>query len=199
MLKNINKYKVGNMMKNGVLIIVSLCICLLSACTQSHLIQDSDQRSAVQKQFLKQKDLAQNRSGQLFSVFNQDISSQEKEALEFLYAYMPLSDLANYNQDFFLTQVRYALKTRSAFSWGKNVPDDIFLHFVLPYRVNNEDMDSARVVFFKELKDRIKDMSMYDAALEVNHWCHEKVSYQPTDIRTSGPFECCSFCIWKMW
>lgn len=28
---------------------------------------------------------------------------------------------------------------------------------------------------------------MYDAVLEVNHWCHEKVIYTPTDIRTSAP------------
>ena len=28
---------------------------------------------------------------------------------------------------------------------------------------------------------------MYDAALEVNHWCHEYVDYQPADVRTSAP------------
>ena len=28
---------------------------------------------------------------------------------------------------------------------------------------------------------------MKDAILEVNHWCHEKVTYRPTDGRTSSP------------
>lgn len=28
---------------------------------------------------------------------------------------------------------------------------------------------------------------MYEAALEVNHWCHEKVAYRPSDSRTSSP------------
>ena len=28
---------------------------------------------------------------------------------------------------------------------------------------------------------------MREAALEINHWCHEKVSYQPSDMRTSAP------------
>ena len=28
---------------------------------------------------------------------------------------------------------------------------------------------------------------MYDAVLEVNHWCHEKVIYTPSDARTSSP------------
>ena len=54
----------------------------------------------------------------------------------------------------------------------------MFRHFVLVYRVNNENLDSSRLVFFNELKDRIKNMTMYDAALEVNHWCHEYVNYK---------------------
>ena len=87
----------------------------------------------------------------------------------------------------FLKQVQAALKARETFKWGKIVPDKLFRHFVLPYRVNNENLDSARMVFFKELAPRIKDMNMEQAALEVNHWCHEKVNYTPSDIRTSGP------------
>ena len=73
-------------------------------------------------------------------------------------------------------------------SWHcQEVPEDIFRHFVLPIRVNNENLDSSRWVFFMELKEKIKNLSMKDAALEVNHWCHEKVTYRGTDIRTSSP------------
>lgn len=28
---------------------------------------------------------------------------------------------------------------------------------------------------------------MEDAILEVNHWCHEKATYQPSDARTHSP------------
>jgi len=35
--------------------------------------------------------------------------------------------------------------------------------------------------------NRIKGKELTESALEINHWCHEKVSYQPADIRTSGP------------
>ncbi len=162
---------------------------LLASCSSqvTHLEQDADKSLKTHQLFLKQKQLAHNRADELFSVFDKDITEHEREALEFLYAYMPLSDLANYDQDFFLKQVQYAFKARETFSWGATVPNDLFLHFVLPYRINNEDMDSARMVFYRELKERVQNLSMYDAALEVNHWCHEKVSYQPTDIRTSGP------------
>ena len=159
---------------------------LLVSCGK-HFISDKEYRKEVHQDFLKRQELAQGRSDALFGVFKQSLSREEKEALEFLYAYMPLSDLADYDGDFFLQQVRTAFKARETFSWGKEVPEDIFRHFVLVYRVNNENLDSARQVFFEELKPRIENMTMYDAALEVNHWCHEKVAYRPSDSRTSAP------------
>lgn len=118
---------------------------------------------------------------------NQKLTKQEKSYLKFLYDYMPLNDIADYDTDFFLEQVRTAIKAKKTFSWGKKVPEDIFKHYVLVYRVNNENLDTARTFMFNELKDRIKGMSMYEAALEVNHWCHEKVNYKAADGRTSSP------------
>ena len=107
--------------------------------------------------------------------------------LKFLYAYMPQSDLADYDFNFFKHQVDIACEARNTFSWGKIIPEDIFRHFVVVYRVNNENLDTARSYIFHQLKNRIKNLSMYDAALEVNHWCHEYVDYQPADARTSSP------------
>ena len=154
---------------------------------EKHFITDEAYRSQVETDFEARKEFAQGRSEELFSVFDQELSLEETEALKFLYAYMPYSDLADYNGEYFLNQVKYAFKARDFFSWGKTVPEDIFRHFVLVYRVNNENLDTARMFIFNEIKDRIKDMSMYDAALEVNHWCHEKVCYRPSDARTSAP------------
>ena len=116
-------------------------------------------------------------------IFSRDMA----QYLTFLYAYMPQSDLADYDFDFFEEQVKVACEARNSFSWGKTIPEDIFRHFVVVYRVNNENLDTARSYIFHQLKDRIKNLSMYDAALEVNHWCHEYVDYQPADARTSAP------------
>jgi len=165
-----------------------IIIFLFPACRQSkHFISDPAYRPLVHQQYLKRMELAKGRSQGLSGVMKQPLTLEEKEALEFLYAFMPLSDLANLDSQYFLGQVRTALKARSFFSWGKNIPEDIFRHFVLPYRVNNENPDQARLVFLNELKDRIKNLNMYRAALEVNHWCHEKVTYRATDERTSAP------------
>lgn len=121
------------------------------------------------------------------SQTNNSLSEREEEAMGFLKAYMPLSDIADYDEAFFTSQIKTAFKSRDYFAWGKTIPEEIFRHFVLVYRVNNENLDSSRLVFFNELKDRIKNMTMYDAALEVNHWCHEYVNYKGADGRTSSP------------
>ena len=122
-----------------------------------------------------------------FAVFDAKLTDEQRQCLEFLYAYMPISDLTDYNGDFWKMNVDESLQCRKEMAWGKTVPDREWYHFVLPVRINNENLDESRKVFFNEIKNRVKGMSMKDAALEVNHWCHEKVSYQPSDSRTSAP------------
>lgn len=115
------------------------------------------------------------------------LTQEEHSCLGFLYKYMPLADLTDYSSAFFLKNVRMSFKAREEMPWGKSVPDMLFRHFVLPVRVNNENLDDSRSVFFDELKDRVKGLPMKEAILEVNHWCHEKVTYRPSDGRTSAP------------
>lgn len=153
----------------------------------AQFITDPAYMRSVEEQFARQKKLAERRDAVLFDVFKQPLSREESEALKFLYAYMPLCDLADYSGRFFLDQVRWAFQAREAFAWTKSIPEDIYRHFVLVPRVNNENMDTARGVFFKELLPRVKNLSMKEAILEVNHWCHEKVIYKGTDSRTSSP------------
>lgn len=112
----------------------------------------------------------------------------QKQALDFLYEYMPLNDRAEQTREYFQQTVIQAFRTKDM-PWGASIPEDMFKHYVLPPRVNNEYLDNAREVFYTELYPRVKDLDMYDAVLEVNHWCREKVEYKPTDIRTSAPLQ----------
>ena len=120
-----------------------------------------------------------------FAVIPTEATPAEQEALQFLYAYMPLADAVDYPTSYYLDQVRASFKTREEMGW--KVPEREFRHFVLPIRVNNENLDTSRVAFYRELKPRVQGMSMAEAILEVNHWCHEKMTYQPSDARTSSP------------
>lgn len=130
----------------------------------------------VGKQFYDQKMLKQQKA-----------TGDEQGALQFLYAYMPVADVTDYPTSFFLENVRTSFEARNQMAWGNKVPELLFRHFVLPVRINNENLDNSRMVFFKELKERVKGLGMKEAILEVNHWCHELVTYQPSDSRTSAP------------
>lgn len=107
--------------------------------------------------------------------------------MAFLYRYMPLPDRYDYSEEFYRRNVDAAIRARREMPWGAHVPEREFRHFVLPVRVNNENLDNSREVFFEQLYPRVSGLSMEDAILEVNHWCHEKATYRPSDARTSSP------------
>ena len=109
------------------------------------------------------------------------------DAVSFLYEYMSIADKGDYSEDFFKANAEVALKARREMPWGKQLNDQLFKHFVLPVRVNNERLDDFRTMYYDTLKARVNGLSMHDAALEINHWCHEKVTYTPSDARTSSP------------
>ena len=157
-----------------------------TACNkQQHFISDDAFRAEVEKDF--QDKQAALPDGDLFSIFNQQMTPIEKEALTFMYAYLPIGDITDYDGTLYLDNIRCSFKAKEEMPWGDSIPEEIFRHFVLPIRINNENLDGARMVFYEELKDRVKGLSLHDAILEVNHWCHEKVTYTPSDARTSSP------------
>ena len=166
-------------MKRSLMMIAGLFLSVCSI-TAQNLSMDR-----VNADFQKKKEALP--TGDLFSVFRQQLTQEERDALTFFYAYMSVGDITDYSGGFYLENVRSSLSTRKETTWGKTIPDDIFSHFVLPVRINNENLDRARMIFHDELMPRLKGLSMHDAVLEVNHWCHEKVNYQPADARTSAP------------
>lgn len=168
------------------LLFVYLLILSMSACGEVHFLKDKAYRQQVEGDFaMKQQQL---QHGDLFAIFNNtELTVPEREALMFLYAYMPTGDVTDYTGDYYLENIRLSEQARREMPWGEIIPDDVFRHFVLPIRVNNENLDDSRRVFYAELKDRVKGLPMKDAILEVNHWCHEKAVYTPSDARTSSP------------
>ena len=107
--------------------------------------------------------------------------------LDFLYSNMSMPDSIDYPRSYFAAQVETALRAKTEMPWGKLVPEREFKHFVVPPRVNNEDLDDFRTRYYEELAARVAGLEIKEAILEVNHWCHEHVTYRPTSSRTLGP------------
>ena len=177
-------------MKKLFLTIAVAALALFSSCSGGgdHFISDSAFMKQVQQDLeAKQKQLP---NGDFFSILqNEGLTTYEKEALQFLYAYMPESDIVDQTGDFFLKNVQLTQQAVNEMPWGKQLDESLIRYFVLPLRVNNEPLDMAREVFYGELKDRVKNLSLLDAIIEVNHWCHEKMVYTPSDGRTSSPLQ----------
>ena len=159
---------------------------LAISCGSKPFFSDSAQWKETESDFTRKKAFFADE--RFFSILEDSVMNRaEREAMTFLYAYMPIGDITDYSGAFYLENVRQAFQAKEEMPWGKDIPEKEFRHFVLPVRVNNENLDSSRMVFYAELKDRVKGLSLYDAVLEVNHWCHEKAIYTPSDARTSSP------------
>lgn len=174
-------------MASKILALILISILSVSCAKKEALIQNPERLADIQRMLSVQKELTSKSLLPIWKIFDQSLSPDEKQALEFLYAYMPLSDLADYQPEFFLKNIQYSLKARAEMPWGKTIPEEEFLHFVFPLRINNENLDNFREVMYGEITERIKGLDMKHAVLEINHWCHEKVSYRGTDSRTSAP------------
>ena len=123
----------------------------------------------------------------LGSLWHTAVAQTKDDYVDFLYKYMPLPDKSDYPRAFYEKNVALSLQAKAEMPWGKTVPEREFRHFVVPVRVNNENLDNSREVFYQALKPRVENLSIKDAILEVNHWCHEHVTYRPSDARTSSP------------
>lgn len=109
------------------------------------------------------------------------------EYINFLYANMPYPDFAAHPFEFWEANVEKTLEVRERMGW--DIPEREFRHFVLPLRVNNEPLDDFRTLYADTLCARVDGLSLEEAALEINHWCHEMATYQPSDGRTSSPLQ----------
>lgn len=146
----------------------------------------NEQGQELSHKFEQVKALAVGRETELFAIL-ETCSEEEKVCMQFLYAHMPLSDLANYNGELFLKFVQHALKVRAIVPWGQELDDIMFLNYVLQYRINNENVEYYSQAFFDDIYPRIQGLKQEEAVLAVNYWCYEQATYQSTDIRTASP------------
>jgi len=99
-------------MTNKILSVLLIIVLFVSCAKDKALIQNQERLADIQHMLTVQKELTAKSQTAIWDIFNQKLSPEEKQALEFIYAYAPLSDLADYQPEFFLKNVQYSLKAR---------------------------------------------------------------------------------------
>ena len=100
------------------LLIAIFVIGFMSSCSnRDHFISDATQRAEVEKDL--QEKMAQLPNGDLFNVLNLEMPQKEKEALQFLYAYMPLSDITDYPGSFYHKNILASYTAKEEMPWVK--------------------------------------------------------------------------------
>ncbi|OZG66207.1 Transglutaminase-like superfamily [Bifidobacterium hapali] len=104
--------------------------------------------------------------------------------MKLAYGSLPCNDIIDDDPSTLLSFVDHALMLRRTMDWTRNLPLDIFIHFVFWPRINNEALADCRPLCYRELINRVHDLDATHAMLETNYWCAEHVTYHPSDERT---------------
>ena len=100
------------------------------------------------------------------------------------YGALPAGDVIDCDPDVLLAYADLALDLRATMPRVRDLPTDMFVHFVFWPRINNERLDGSRSVCRSMLAGRVDGLDDVRALLETNYWCAEHVTYQPSDGRT---------------
>jgi hypothetical protein len=114
----------------------------------------------------------------------------QKMAFAFIISNMPLSDLSLVDPERLLDEIEYTFYVKNSFVWGRECPDDIFYHYVLPQRVSQEPLEYYRGFLLSELSPLVDTLkNAVEAAIEINKWCAERVVFKQTQRQDQGVFE----------
>lgn len=114
--------------------------------------------------------------------FMEAVTQEQKGAMEFLLLNMPEKDLTNLSAEFLLTNHSLAFQARKVFPWAMNIPEELFLNYVLPYANLDEPRDPWRKEFFELCHPIVKDCKTPSEAVQkLNNELFKKfnVKYAP--------------------
>lgn len=146
----------------------------------------SVEKEKIEIKFQKAMEHSEIVKNEVLSILKK-CNEDETFCMKYLYAYMPLTDMADYSPELFLKFTKHSLKVKEIMPWGKNIEEADFLNYILQYRVNNENIEFFCEYFFNELYEKVKNLSMYDAIIEANYWALSKATYVASDNRTQSP------------
>lgn len=143
---------------------------------------DGDLRKYAERRFAERADLFAS-----LPHVSRSLSALDADRMclmRLLYATLPVNDVIDCDPSVLLSFVDHALMLRRTMPWTRDLPVDVFIHFVFWPRINNETLVDCRAYCYRALIDRIAGLDATRAMLETNYWCAEHVTYHPSDERT---------------
>jgi hypothetical protein len=114
-------------------------------------------------------------------------AKDSSEYIKFILDHSSPNDLAVLTPSYIKTNVDLAVRTKE-FKYSDQYDDEIFKHFVLPLRASQEPFEDWRERFYKEISPLVKDVpDIEEAAILVNLWAEEQMTYKPTHGKDQGP------------
>ena len=114
-------------------------------------------------------------------------------AVKYLYTTMPVSDMGNYSFEIYLDYAENGVSLWRESEAVRNLPELLYLNYVLYHRVNEEEIAPCRKLFRSEIHEFLEENGKQElvkkgdrkaAAIEVNYWCAQEATYQCSDDRT---------------
>ena len=114
-------------------------------------------------------------------------ASSCRPEMEYLYATMPLSDAANYPPKLIETFASHGHFLRENVDWCRDLPEQLYLDYVMYHRVNSEDISRCRIQMYQILWPKVGGKTAEEAIRIINYWCLGEATYRLTDDRTACP------------
>ncbi|MBK8946862.1 MAG: transglutaminase domain-containing protein [Ignavibacteriae bacterium] len=147
-------------------LIVGISIIFLIANCSSRDLEISNINNSFNEEYLLK--ISKGNSTQI-KLAIENCPVNQKEGLLFLLQNMPERDLQNLSSEFLLTNLEFSYKVMEQVKWGKEIPKNIFLNYILPYANLHERRDNWREDFHNKFYPLIKDLnSPSEATLKLN-------------------------------
>jgi len=134
-----------------------------------------------------EENLSRHYEGDALRTYLEGAEVEHREALEFLLAWLPASDLGALPAEMLVENVELAVESWHEASWSDEIDPYIFHTYILPHRVTQEPVQRWRPELRELTAPRVEGMTLGEAALEINRFAREWATYQPSSRRDQGP------------
>ena len=116
-----------------------------------------------------QEFIASSARGAELEALVENMPMEQQREMAFLLKNMPEFDREAMDLELLKENVEYAHLAREKYAWAKQLPEDVYLHDVLPYHVVDEVRDSWRKELYEMFSPAVDTCrTMYDAVCAVN-------------------------------